>query len=88
MKGIWVALWVIVWFAAILVAFFFIGAVVGIAAVIGGAVVSLLVGFRFIKRESTETGKSSSDSGAQTAGPAIAFGCTQAFCLGDRMAVR
>jgi Flp pilus assembly protein TadB len=56
MKGIWVALWVIVWFAAILVAFFFIGAVVGVAAVIAGAVISLLVGFRFIKRESTETG--------------------------------
>jgi hypothetical protein len=55
MKGIWVALWVIAWFAAILVAFFFIGAVVGVAAVIGGAVVSLLVAFRFLKRESTET---------------------------------
>ena len=56
MKGIWVALWVIVWFGAILVAFFFIGAVVGIATVIGGAVVSLLVALRFLKRESTEAG--------------------------------
>jgi membrane associated rhomboid family serine protease len=56
MKGIWVALWVIAWFAAILFAFFFIGAVVGVAAVIGGAVVSLLVAFRFLRRESTERG--------------------------------
>ena len=55
MKGVWVALWGIAWFGAILVSFFFIGAVVGIAVVIGGAVISLLLALRFFKRESTET---------------------------------
>ena len=48
--GIWVTLWIVAWFAAILVAFFFIGPVVGIAAVLGGAVVSILLFVRFIRR--------------------------------------
>ena len=55
MLGIWVTLWVVGWLAAIFVAFFFIGVVVGIAAVIGGAVLSLFVLFKFLRRESTES---------------------------------
>lgn len=50
LAGIWVTLWIVAWLAAILVAFFFIGAVVGIAAILGGAVISLLLFVRFIRR--------------------------------------
>ena len=50
LAGVWVTLWIVAWFAAILVAFFFIGPVVGIVAVLGGAVISLLLFVRFIRR--------------------------------------
>jgi membrane protein implicated in regulation of membrane protease activity len=48
--GVWVTLGIGGWFAAILVAFFFIGPVVGIVATLGGAVISLLLFVRFIRR--------------------------------------
>jgi 4-hydroxybenzoate polyprenyltransferase len=48
--GVWVTLWIVAWFAAILVAFFFIGAVVGIAAILVGAVVSLVMFVRIVRR--------------------------------------
>jgi hypothetical protein len=51
--GIWVTLPLLAWFAAILVAFFFIGAIAGIVAVIGGAVILLLAFVRIVMRADT-----------------------------------
>ena len=51
--GIWVTLPLVAWFAAILVGFFFIGAIAGIVAVLGGAVIMILAFVAIVRRADT-----------------------------------